>query len=91
MKIKTLILSMLIVCLSLFTFSGCNESLGFGNYNFNKAHIYLGGEKGVCVEVDSWHDNEIGVELKLKDGKGTIYCSEGTYMMVENYCPICGK
>lgn len=85
------LLAGLLAFTSLFCFSGCNESLGWGNYNFTKAHIYCGGEKGMCVEVESWHDNELGVELKLKDGKGSIYCSEGTYILLEDYCPICGK
>lgn len=84
------LLASIIALTSVFAFSGCNESLGMGNYSFKRAHIYLGGEKSVCVEVESWHDNEVGVELKLKGGH-SIYCSEGTYMLVEDYCPICGK
>ena len=57
--------------------------------NFEKVHIAL-GTTDTCVEISSWHDNEIGCELKLKDGS-SIYCSEGTYILVDGTCPICGK
>ena len=76
---------------SLFTFSGCNEDLGFGNYSFKKAHINLDGQNnGICVNIKSWHDNEVGCEVKMENGS-SLYLSEGTYMLVEDYCPICGK
>ena len=86
---KKFIISIIITFSMIFTLTGCNESIGWGTLSFNKAHISLGG-KDVCVEVESWHDNELGCELKLKNGT-SIYCAEGTYILVDGTCPICGK
>lgn len=93
-KVKTvfnLLLAILLpITIMVCFFSSCsNENWGLGNYNFTKAHISVGGEE-TCVKVKSWHDNELGCELELEDGN-VIYCSEGTYILLENYCPICDK
>lgn len=57
---------------------------GWGNYSYTKVHIF--GQR--CYEIESWHDNSIGIEVKTKD-YGSIYLSEGRYMLVEDKCPIC--
>lgn len=69
---------------------GCgNENWGFGNYTYTHVHISNGVE-GHCATVNSWHDNERGIELHT-DEFGNIYCSEGTYFIFENKndCPFC--
>ena len=76
-----------ILALSTFSLAGCNEGIGWGTFNFNRAHISV-GSKDVCVEIQSWHDNELGCELKLKNGT-SIYCAEGTYILIDGECPIC--
>lgn len=83
------LISSLIILIVFAGCGGCNQSLGWGAMRFNKAHITI-GEKDVCVEVESWHDNEIGCELKLKNGT-SIYCAEGNYILVYGNCPICEK
>lgn len=70
---------------------GCgneNINLGFGNYNFKHAH-FSDGVSGHCVEVTSWHDNDIGCEIHTPNG--TIFLSEGCYQLFENAtaCPYC--
>jgi hypothetical protein len=69
---------------------GCgNENVfGFGNYTFKKIHIDTHHFSG-CIEVESWKDNETGIEVKTKDF-GSLFLSEGTYMMIEDVCPFCG-
>ena len=83
-KIKTLILSLLV----LVALTGCgNMSLGLGNYTFTHVHNLHTNE---CYEIVKWHDNEMGIEVKTKE-YGTLYFSEGSYILVENECPICSK
>ena len=88
---KLIILTMsLILTIFTFTLSGCgNMSFSLGNYNFRKVHISTPGGFDKCCELDNWYDNERGCEVKLKNGS-SIYLSEGTYILVEDYCPICG-
>jgi hypothetical protein len=81
-----------ILMIMLMTVSLCacgNENWGVGNYEYR--HVHIGdGAVGYCAEVESWHDNEMGVELHTKEF-GDIYCSEGTYFLFESgdNCPFC--
>lgn len=84
MKKIILAICMMFTCLSL---TACNEDLSFGNYQFNRVHFSVGNEER-CAEVQSWHDNELGCEVKLKDGN-VLYLSEGTYILIKDKCPIC--
>ena len=88
------IIVMILTCLILlFTLTGCevkglgNNNIGWGSYTFNKVHFAI-GNKDCCKEISSWSDNEVGIEVKLKDGN-VLYLSEGTYMLVKDVCPIC--
>ena len=86
-KFIAVIMAMVLV-LSL---SACgNESWGVGNYTFTHVHISDAVE-GHCATVNSWHDNESGIELHTKEF-GDIYLSEGTYMLFNDGsdCPFCG-
>lgn len=67
---------------------GCgNMNLGFGNYTFNGVHIDT-VHHTACYAVESWNDCETGIEVKTKE-KGTLFLSEGTYILYENECPLC--
>ena len=68
-----------------FMLTSCNMSCGLGNYNFNKVHCITTNE---CYTIISWHNNEMGIEVKTSE-YGTLYFSEGTYILVEKECPIC--
>jgi hypothetical protein len=48
------------------------------------------GDEHACVEIEKWYDDERGVEIKIKDGDA-LFLSEGTYMLVEDECPLCNK
>lgn len=82
---KLIMLSMLSLCLS-----SCNMNVGIGNYSYKKVHIFPHEGVGYCAELNSWHDDTTGVEVHTKD-YGDLFLSEGTYMLVEDKCPICDK
>lgn len=86
---KIICLLLVIVALSL-VLTGCNENWGFGNYEFRHVHI-VGAAEGHCATVESWHDNELGIELHTTEF-GDMYCSEGSYFLFEDgdNCPFCG-
>lgn len=68
--------------------TGCsNKSLGFGNFSFKKIHIDM-PHTSKCFTVEKWHDNETGIEVKTKEA-GSMYFSEGTYVLIEEDCPFC--
>ena len=87
---KRIIVLALALTLILFMFASCgNENWGFGSYTFT--HVHIGdGNTGHCATIDSWHDNELGVELHTTEF-GNIYCSEGTYILFGDgsKCPYC--
>ena len=84
---------MFVVLLAIvFIFGLCacgNENWGLGNYTYRHVHVCPGAE-GYCATVNSWHDNELGAELHTQEF-GSIYCSEGTYILFEDgsLCPFC--
>ena len=82
------LLATFLIVIMVLGFSSCgNQSLGMGNYSFT--HIHIGDANGYCATVKSWHDNEQGIEVDTEE-YGTIYCSEGTYILFEdNTCPYC--
>lgn len=77
---------LLVVLLSLLALSGCGSNMdwGFGSYTFTKVHCV---QENKCVEIETWFDNERGIEVKTKDG--SLYFSEGTYILIEDKCPFC--
>ncbi len=85
------IFCLVMVILMIIMLSACgNENWGIGNYTFR--HVHIGdGAIGYCANVESWHDNDLGIELHTTEF-GDIYCSEGTYFLFENgdNCPFCG-
>lgn len=93
MSIKTKVICFVLTIVFTFCIVGCaaswNQSMGWGNYSYTHAYIGIGSE-GRCVNVKSWHDNDIGVEIELTNG-GNLYCSEGTYILIKeaNTCPFC--
>ena len=84
-KILSVILVLVIFALTL---SACgNQSIGFGNYTFRKVHIDTPHFSG-CYTIEKWHDDERGIEVKTEE-VGSLFLSEGTYILVEDKCPIC--
>jgi hypothetical protein len=40
--------------------------------------------------IEDYHAVEEGIKVKLQDGN-YVFCSEGNYILAEDYCPICGR
>lgn len=78
----------LILVLALVMLTSCNQNIGLGSLNFKKIHIDTYHYSG-CYEIVSWNDYKYaGVEVKTKE-LGSIFVSEGAYILVEDKCPIC--
>lgn len=69
--------------------TGCNMSLGFGNFDFEKIHVDTYNYNG-CFTVEKWYDNSNGIEVKTKEA-GSMYLAEGMYILIEDECPFCDK
>ena len=88
---RKFIMFFLIVVL-IFSFIACgNKNYGFGNYTFTHARI-SDHINAYCVDIDSWHDNDMGIELHTYE-YGNVYVSEGSYILFGNSedCPFHGK
>ena len=84
------IIAIIMICGLMIVMSGCgNRSVGLGTYTFKKVHINTFNYSG-CLELENWHDNERGIEVKTKE-VGSLYLSEGTYILVGEKCPICDR
>ena len=88
MKIKLFAAIILATALLLALTSCGNMSMGLGNYTYSKIHIMNYDGSGVCATVEKWYDNETGVEVLTKE-YGSMYLSEGTYILIEERCPYC--
>lgn len=78
----------LVAVLTVLTLASCgNYSAGLGNYTYEKIHIDTYHFSG-CYTVEKWYESESGVEVTTKE-LGSIFASEGTYILVEDKCPIC--
>ena len=85
---KKMLLIFLLVLSTVFV--GCgNMNFGFGNYTYNGVHIET-YHNTVCYTVETWTNAETGIEVKTKE-IGSIFLSEGTYILFETECPICSK
>ena len=88
---KKLITVTIAIMLLVAMLTGCgNESLGFGNFTFEKIHVDTYHYSG-CFTVVKWYENSTGIEVKTKEA-GSMFLSEGTYILLEGDkgCPFCG-
>ncbi len=78
----------LVLIISLLTLVSCgNYSMGFGNYTYTKIHIDTHHFSG-CYTVETWYESDSGIEVTTKE-LGSIFASEGTYILVGDKCPVC--
>jgi len=79
---------LLVLALVVMSLAACgNYSAGFGNYTYTKIHIDTYHFSG-CYTVEKWYESESGIEVTTKEC-GSIFASEGTYILVQDKCPIC--
>lgn len=82
-------IAILIIIFMMIVFGACgNHSIGFGKYTFTKVHIFVNDGPDMCLTVVKWYEDEVGIEVRTKEF-GTLWLSEGTYMLCEHDCPIC--
>lgn len=84
---KKLCLLLIVVILVMALASCGNYSAGFGNYNYTKIHIDTYHFSG-CYTVEKWYESDSGIEVQTKE-LGSIFASEGTYILVGEKCPVC--
>jgi len=65
---------------------GNQRLLDFEHDTYNYIHCF---ETGKCYKITSWKNNEIGIKV-VTEKYGNMYFSEGTYLLIENDCPVCG-
>lgn len=74
--------------------TGCAESnRSQSDYNNKITVVHICDMGGNCTdyEIQTWYDNQgSGIGFTTKDGN-YVWCSEGTYIMASEYCPICGR
>ena len=87
MKKKLLYALSVIAVASVFIVGCGNMSWGMGNFEYNKVHVDM-PNGATCLEVEEWFESSSGVEVKTKE-VGSIFLSEGTYIMLEGACPFC--
>lgn len=85
----TIIIAIAVVVSPILLRMSGNQRYDWGSYTYEHVHI-CDGATGVCATVEGWYEDEVGVELKTKEF-GSIYCSEGTYILIEDSytCPFC--
>lgn len=82
------IIAILMICGLMIAMCGCgNMSVGLGSYTYKKVHINTLNYSG-CLELEKWYDNSSGIEVKTKE-VGSLFLSEGTYILIGEKCPIC--
>ena len=92
MKKKHLAFKCIMVLIIMFmtvVFGACgNKSIGFGNYQFTKVHIFVHDGPDRCLTIEKWYESGTGIEIRTRE-YGSLWLSEGTYMLCEHDCPIC--
>lgn len=89
---KRIFALVLLVCVLLpivLLFSSCDRAVG--RYTFGGIVICVPGTSDhVCLTIVDGVMHDTGVEVKTKE-YGPIFCSDGTYILFEDKCPICGE
>lgn len=76
---KKLIYSIIILVICLTILVSCNVNLGLGAMKFN--YVYIKTQNSYkCYEIASWRENDVGVEVKLKNGT-SLFIAEGLYIL----------
>ena len=84
-------LTIIVILLAVTLFASCgNMKIGFGNFKFCKVHIIRHNGTDICIRIINWYDVSTGIEV-ITEEYGTLFLSEGTYILCEDECPICGR
>lgn len=86
---KIFCLILVTIILTVFLTSCMNVSVGPGTFKFTKIHVCVGDHQK-CIEISKWYDSEIGIEV-YSEQYGAMFFSEGTYILIEDKCPLCDR
>ena len=88
---KKLFSFLLILTVLVMMLCSCNKKL-FGTYNFTHVHICDSAGHTADYAIQSWTEQSEtpGVEVKI-NGYGSMWLSEGTYILYTDKCPLCEK
>lgn len=83
------------VVMAVFIFCGASCDSNKGGYDANNKLniVHISDSCGNCVDykVQTWYENQgSGIGFTTTDGN-YVWCSEGTFIMAKDYCPICGR
>lgn len=88
---KKLIFTFLVIitlCITLCSCGNGNRSVVMTDVTYNTVHVHS-GEYTKDFTVEKWSSKSYtGIEVLTKEA-GTIYLSEGTYILFENECELC--
>lgn len=76
---KKIIICLLLVLTFIFIFSACSLT------EFHKVHVI---EANKCFEIKNLVISYGTCDVELKNGE-RLYLSQGTYILVQDKCPIC--
>ena len=85
MKKKFVIVALMVATIMLL--AGCGNQNYFGNYTYTKVHVDTHNHSQ-CFTVKTWTDSESGIEVNTEE-VGSMFLSEGTYILLEGECPFC--
>ena len=93
---KSVIAILIIALMFVFVGASCdspdnNKSLYDTNNQLSIVHICDADGNCVDYNISVWYETSgSGIGFRTTDGN-YIWCSEGTYIMASDYCPICGR
>lgn len=90
---KYIVIILIMVLAFVFMGVSCdgNMSVQDTNNTLNIVHICDSVGNYADYNIKTWYDNQgSGIGFITTDGN-YIWCSEGTYIMASEYCPICGR
>lgn len=67
------IIAILLICVTLLIFVGCNYQVADFNYEFDYAYISFGDGTVKKIEIKSWRDYEDGEQIQITDTNGNVY------------------
>lgn len=90
MKVRIFCICLIVTLLAPLLCACGNQGWGPGNYDFKHIHFSDGFGESYCATVETWYDNEMGIEVKTAE-YDAMYLAEGLYTLFENgtKCPYC--
>ena len=87
-KVFYFVMAIVILVAFVLAVSSCNMGL-VGKFTYHGIHLTTHDGRCMCLRVEKWYESDTGIEVKTEN-YGSIFASEGTYILFENKCPICG-